>query len=271
MHRSDPGLRRAEKLERVLVRTSPRHVGLLALLLVSAGSLLVEPAAGDWLVTHDGAGIETRGAWRVTGNLVVFDSAAGVLSSIRLTEVDLAASKARSEAELRKASEKTRVRPPEPAEKPKARFVLTDADVGHVEETPLGRPQDSGADGELDEASSQTAPPKERGRAVAPEDNPLEVVSWDAVLGAGASGVTISGVIKNPSEFFASGVSIKVRVLDLNGEEIASKSGKPEVAALAPGEQTSFRISLPDVFVVGNALFEITSFNAVVSKSSGEG
>ena len=46
------------------------------------------------LVTRDGQRIETQGPWQVKGRQVVFTSTQGVLSSMRLAEIDLAASEA---------------------------------------------------------------------------------------------------------------------------------------------------------------------------------
>ena len=101
---------------------------------------------------------------------------------------------------------------------------------------------------------------------MAKEDNPLEVISWDAVLDANSDGVRIRGVVRNPSEFFASDISLDVTVLDLEGGEIEARIASMEANALAPGEQGEFEVSFPGVFTVGNALFEVTSFNAVVSR-----
>ena len=64
---------------------------------------LAAAAAADVLVTRDGERIETRGPWKVKGRQVVFTSLQGVLSSMRLSEVDLDASAEAS-------------RPPEPVQ-----------------------------------------------------------------------------------------------------------------------------------------------------------
>jgi hypothetical protein len=57
---------------------------------VFLGSVL--PAAADWLVTQLGDRIETRGAWRVEKKSVIFTLPNGTLSSLRVSDVDLAAS-----------------------------------------------------------------------------------------------------------------------------------------------------------------------------------
>lgn len=78
-----------------------RQTALTALIL---GALSLAPwAQADWLITHDGQRIETQGPWDVQGRMVVFTSDRGTLSSIRLDEVDLDASRAATEQASRPA------------------------------------------------------------------------------------------------------------------------------------------------------------------------
>lgn len=88
------------------------------------------PLQADWLLTRDGKAVETRGAWKVEGKLVKFTSKAGTLSSIRLDEVDLEAS--RTETARRSAAPEP---PPKPAAGPakKSVRVIQDADVRHAD------------------------------------------------------------------------------------------------------------------------------------------
>lgn len=65
--------------------------------------LLAPAVAADWLVTQEGARVETKGPWKVKGRIVVFTSSKGRLSSMRLAEVDLAASAAATEEAVRSA------------------------------------------------------------------------------------------------------------------------------------------------------------------------
>ncbi len=88
---------------------------------------LAMPAVGDWLVTRDGARIETRGAWEVRGRTIVFTTPGGTLSSVRRDEIDLEASRAATEAA---------VAAPEPAAAetaPSPVMTLTDRDVARGE------------------------------------------------------------------------------------------------------------------------------------------
>ena len=85
-----------------------------AALLVS--TLALAPwAHADWLVTQDGQLIETQGAWEVQGRMVVFTSDRGTLSSIRLDEVDLDASRAATEQAARPAPTPDESKPAPPA------------------------------------------------------------------------------------------------------------------------------------------------------------
>src|SRR4030095_2502949 len=93
-------------------------LGLLIALLAAAS-----PATADWLVTRAGGRVETKGPWRVKGKLVVFDKTDGTLASLRLSEVDLEASrKATADAHAGAAA------PPAPEPPKKKLATLTDAD-----------------------------------------------------------------------------------------------------------------------------------------------
>ncbi|RMH15898.1 MAG: hypothetical protein D6696_19500, partial [Acidobacteria bacterium] len=72
-------------------RPPPRRRRAPALALILAAAL-AGPTAADYLVTRGGERIETRGPWTVKGRMVIFTDARGTLSSLRLEEVDLAAS-----------------------------------------------------------------------------------------------------------------------------------------------------------------------------------
>ena len=69
-----------------------RHRPHVLLLFAAALLLLATTAAADWLVTRGGAEIETRGAWSVEGEKVVYTTTAGREASLDLANVDLEAS-----------------------------------------------------------------------------------------------------------------------------------------------------------------------------------
>lgn len=103
------------------------HWALLAAL------VLVPEVRGDWLVTREGQRIETRGAWEVRGRMIVFTAPAGTLSSIRLSEIDLDASRRLSEAAQRAAEEAAAAAEPAEDGPREPVMTLTDRDVGRAE------------------------------------------------------------------------------------------------------------------------------------------
>ena len=106
----------------------------LAVLPGAAGS-----ARADWLVTREGARVETRGAWTVKGKLVVFETAAGKLSSLRVAEVDLDASR-RATEEAVAAQAQAAAETDKPAERRKSVRVITDKDVRQAAPAPEAQP-----------------------------------------------------------------------------------------------------------------------------------
>src|SRR5689334_14665868 len=100
-------------------------------LLTLLGLAIAAPARADWLVTRDGGRVETRGPWKEKGKLVVFTKADGTLASLRLSEVDLEASRKLTESAKVQAE-----KPPAPEPPKKKLAVLTDADFKKA--TPRG-------------------------------------------------------------------------------------------------------------------------------------
>ncbi len=128
-----------------------RNLIVVALLAV----LLAPIASADVLVTKDGARLETQGPWEVRRSQVIFTTPGGVLSSMRLSEVDL------------EASERATNAPPEPAKEtepaPKVVWSLTNDDI----------PEASGAEepspGTLDDEDDEEASPQDEEDAEEPE------------------------------------------------------------------------------------------------------
>ncbi len=96
------------------------------LVLAIACWLAASTLSADWLLTRDGERVETQGAWRVEGRMVIFTSAKGALSSIRLSEVDLDASAEATTRDLDVAP----ATPEAPAPDRKSVHVITTEDVG---------------------------------------------------------------------------------------------------------------------------------------------
>lgn len=93
---------------------------------IVAGGLLASASGADWLVTRSGERIETEDGWQIKGRMVVFTRPGGTLSSIRLSEIDLEASR-----EATAAAETTARPAPTAAPPPRrpARVITTD-DIG---------------------------------------------------------------------------------------------------------------------------------------------
>ncbi|HYO13617.1 MAG TPA: hypothetical protein VE685_10530, partial [Thermoanaerobaculia bacterium] len=170
-----------------------RLAALLSLAALSGLSTL--PAGADWLVTRQGSRVEIRGAWEVKGKLVVFRTLDGTLSSLRLAEVDLEASrKATEEAERARAA--AAEAPAKAAEKKPSILVLTDKDVRHIEEASAAP-----ASGVADEGEK------------AVED--LTVATWERASNPDAGHVVITGTLRNAAaSSTATGILLRVSLFD---------------------------------------------------------
>lgn len=105
----------------------------LAHLVVACLAVVLPPAAdADTLVLVDGTRIETRGAYEVEGRRVTFTDAKGRLSMLRLSEVDLEASRRANEAPPPEAAANAREEDGQGGRDEPARpvLVLTNADIG---------------------------------------------------------------------------------------------------------------------------------------------
>jgi len=206
-----------------------RGVVLRLAFLATLLGLAAAPSRGDWLVTRAGNAVETRGAWEVKGKLVVFHTLKGDLSSLRLADVDLEASRRMTaQAELaRQAAEEARQRPPE--KKPSV-FVLTDDKVRHVE---------PGAAGAVP--------------AVAPS---LSVASWERAADPGDGHVVITGTLRNASASQASEITLAVRLLDATGTATTTGQAILTSTVLEAGEQSGFKVEFPGATTYTEVKFE---------------
>ncbi|HKV11175.1 MAG TPA: FxLYD domain-containing protein [Thermoanaerobaculia bacterium] len=206
--------------------------GRLAVLAALSG-LASLPASADWLVTREGAKVETKGPWQVKGKVVVFHLADGSLSSMRLTEVDLDASRKATEEALRAKTEAEAAKA-KPAERKAPVLVVTDKDVRHVE--PSAAPV-----GAADEA--------------APAD--LAVANWDRAPDPGDGHVVITGTLVNSSSTTtATGITLNVVLVDEAGNPVGTGQAVLTSNVLPPGQQSGFRAEFPSVFTFSNLKFE---------------
>lgn len=222
---------------------------LPAIVLAAAVAGLTPPAAGDRLVTRDGAEIETRGPWRVEGKLVIFHLPNGTLSSLRVSEVDLDASAEASRRDGPPAAAAT-APPPPPV------LVLTDRDVKRAAPPPAAATGDDEAGtGEPpgpatgDDRGTGGAPPADR-PLIAPAEG-LAVLSWETRDGGLLGGIELTGTVINRSDALVIDTVLKVRIPEAGGEtrEVEAFLDNP---TLGPGRQTRFRVPLPDVVALAD-------------------
>lgn len=208
--------------------------GRLAVLAALCG-LASLPASADWLVTREGAKVETKGPWQVKGKLVVFHLADGSLSSMRLAEVDLEASRKATEEALRAKAEAEAART-RPAEKKAPVLVVTDKDVRHVDPAAVSA---AGASGEAAAADS------------------LAVSNWDRSTDPGDGHVVITGTItNNATTTTATGITLTVVLVDETGNPVGTAQAIVTSNVLPPGQQSGFRAEFPNVFTFSNLKFE---------------
>ena len=210
-----------------------------ATLTLAAGLLLAAglPAKADWLVTRQGDRIETNGPWQEKGKLLVFHTAGGRLSSLRLADVDLAASRTVTADAARPRTEAGPAPSPAPLQEAHA---ITDADVGHVRETSKPAPAADAAD----RAKDQPAPPAD-----------LEAGAWERSR-ADDGHVVITGTLRNTSSMVVAGVRLTVHLIDETGAEIAAVPAQLPATALRAGQQVDFRADFPNVFGFADAQLE---------------
>lgn len=223
------------------------YAGLALAALVGLAGMVAPaaPAKADWLVTREGGRVETRGAWTVKGKLVVFKTADGQLSSLRLADVDLDASRRVTE-EAVAAQAQADAAEPKPAERRKSVRTITDKDV-----RPFTVPEPAAPDAEAGE---------EKAKAPGPTSGPgLLVESWRQSAHADEDHVIVNGTLQNASNATAADLKLTVMIFDDTGSLIATSQAAVEVKAIPPGERATFRAEFPGFFSFATVKFEAES------------
>jgi hypothetical protein len=207
---------------------------VLALAVLAAAG----PAAADWLVTKEGAKVETQGAWTVKGKLVVFKTPDGKLSSLRVVDVDLDASRNATE-EAVAAQAQAEAEPEKPAERKKSVRVITDKDVR--------------------QGAAPGSPEAAAGSPPGPTSGPGVVVdTWKQDRDSEDGHVVINGSLQNASGATAVDLQLKVMLYDETGSLLATSQAALGAAALPPGEKIIFRADFPGYFSFATLKFEPT-------------
>lgn len=195
------------------------------------------PAAADWLVTKEGAKVETQGAWTVKGKLVVFKTPDGKLASLRAADVDLDASRnATEEAVAAQAQAEAEPEKAAPERKKSVRSI-TDKDVR--------------------QAGPAAAPGSPEAAAAAPASGPGVVVdTWKQDRDSEDGHVVINGSLQNASGATAVDLQVRVMLYDESGSLMATSQAALGAQALPPGEKIMFRADFPGYFSFAQIKFE---------------
>lgn len=225
-----------------------------------AGVLLLATAAAanaDWLVTTSGAKVETRGPWKVKGRSVVFNDAKGALSSLRLADVDLAASAIATSEALITAT--AAAKPAAVVQRP-VTHVITDDDVARFEpEGGTVTPTDPAA------TEAAAAPP------AGPQSNKVSVSAWERE--ERGDDLVITGTITNPGPDTAVAIRMTTNLYDESSQQIASKAAEVATNTLAAGQSTTFSVIVEGVTDFSAAHFDCqaTYFRAAPAAPQVEG
>lgn len=194
--------------------------------------ILLAAAPVDWLVTRDGDRIETRSGWRVDGQRVLFQRPNGTLTALRLSEVDLEASRAANEPAASRTSSENDENDVTSGTGPET-LVLTTNDIP---------------------SAIRPVPPSEPEAGPAAPPSGLHVSEWQDITAAGDAGVRIEGrVMQGPSDP-AGPLEVMVTLMDELGAPVASQA---TAATERRGWPRTFRVLFPGAYVYDRVEFEV--------------
>jgi len=179
----------------------------------------------------------------VKGKLVVFETAAGKLSSLRVADVDLDASRRETE-EAVAAQAQAAAEPDKPAERKKSVRVITDKDVRQALPAPAPEAAASEATSEATSEADTTAGPV------------LLIEAWNQARDPEKDHVLINGTLKNTAITTATGVQLKVLIFDETGTLIATSQAAVDKGSLPPGERAVFKAEFPGYFSFAKIQFD---------------
>jgi hypothetical protein len=204
---------------------------------LSLALLSSTPATADWLVLRGGGRVETAGPWTEKGALVVFTTAAGALSSLRVAEVDLEES-AKVTSAARRAAEAAPMKSPPPVPR-RAVLVLTDKDIPPAA---------------LEVDAEQAAGATEEAATGA---DSLTVASWDQQYDPDAGAAVVTGTLNNRGDAIAADVDLTVMAYDEQGNLIGRVPASLEKRFVPPGATVGFRAVFPGLAPFATAKFDL--------------
>ena len=220
-------------------------------------AVLIAPSAhADWLVTNDGASIEIEGGWEIKGEAVTFSLPNGTYSSMRLSDVDLEASKTLT----LKAAEEPAIEGETPAKR-KATIVITDDDVFH----PPSGSQPPSVDSDEDTTSGADQSGEEATRVE------IEVTDWQERVDTMNASLEITGTVQNPGSNPITSIVIDVKLYDEEGNLLTKSLARPDQSFLGPGASTGFTVLFPGVLSFDSAEFDVRSRGFVNHPGSAAG
>ncbi len=225
-------------------RRLPSRLSAAAATLLCAAALSpAAPARADWLVTREGGKVETQGPWKVDGKRVVFTLKNGTLSSLRLAEVDLDASRQTTAAMVEEATAAKASAATEAAPVKKSTHSFTDKDFA---KPAAPAPKDDAKNGDAKPATDTTP-------------GPVKVVDWKQSRNQDTHALEIIGSVRNVGPDLAVAVSVNVRLFNPRGEQFATQSASLNTRALQPNQNTAFTAVFPDVIDFASAKIDVTS------------
>ncbi len=210
---------------------------------------LASAARADWLVLRDGARLEIKGAWKVSGKQVVFTADHGKLSSLRTSLVDLEASTRATEQALRANEVQIEVAPTIAEAPPKARWSLSDKDFAHP--TPVATDPSDGAPASPEEdrqAIAQTAPKSD-----------LQILVWSHAVEPSRNRIKVSGTLQNDGKDLATSIALEIQLVDRQGVVVGAQKAEIQKASLSPGEATDFAVHFPTIVTYDTVHFVPTA------------
>ena len=206
-----------------------RALALLWALPVAAGA--------DVLVLRDGGRVETRGAWKEQGKLVVFQLADGTLASLRRETVDL-------EASARASAPAASVSPAMASRDTPAKRVFTESSVSKLRavSTTPSPPEGAGSTADPD---ARTAEEADASIAGAPTGVPdLKVLEWRR---RDSAELAITGALVNGGADQLLDVHLTVQLFGADGTLLLAAPATLDSSTLAPGQRTPFTATFPGI------------------------
>lgn len=234
------------------MRSVRRMPALAAVILLAAvlglpwaGAAADPGSGGGWLVLQGGQRIETR-SYEIRDRQVLFEDAAGRLRSLRLSEVDLEATRRAAEepteaaADISGERETSASRPePEPV------LVLDMKNTPTQEDAERSRTRRAAAERKraIDQqnvSAMRAAGQRRTLSKLAGKGGLATVEHWSVAPSRQTGGLQLMGALRNSSDRFLDRVEIRVQLFDEDGKKVGESRGYVDQTRLRPGAGSNF-------------------------------